>query len=123
MMFWRVLAFGEDVARELAATPAEHDSVAAVGERLGRAGTFSPDFAAEELFGGALELAYWAAIFFEVAERVYRRAVGNQQDQTWQVATIWAAFGLGRLLDQTASQVKARERGPVEPGPAADRGY
>jgi hypothetical protein len=115
MMFWRVLEFGQHIARELATTPAEHGSIAAVGERLTQARTYSPDFAAEALFGGATELEFWSAIFCEVAERVYRRVIGNQQDQSWQVSTIWAAFGLGRLLDQTASQVKARQGGPDEP--------
>lgn len=121
MMFWRVLEFGQDIARELAATPAERDSVGPVGRRLEQAGTYSPDLSAEELFGGALELAFWSTVFIEVAERVYRRQIGNQEDQSWQVSTIWAAFGLGRLLDQTASQVKKR-CAPAEPGAAPDTG-
>lgn len=116
MMFWRVMDFGQDVAKEYASTPIENASLASVSERLKEAGTYSPDFTVEELFGEPVEIRFWSEVFRFVADGIYRRTIGNQQDQNWQVSTIWAAFGLARLLESTASQIEARTRRPMDQG-------
>ena len=102
MMFWRVIASAREVGEGLAASPVERQWVARLARLEEETPTFSPDLALTDLFASAAEARFWAGALFRLAELVYQRRLGSQEDQTWQVGTIWAAHGLGVLLDAEA---------------------
>jgi hypothetical protein len=103
MMFWRVLSMASSVGQEIAKNPTELIWVA----RLRRFaedsnGPYTPDIEVSNLFESAAEAIFWAQVMFDIATRIYERQIGNQEDQTWQTATIWATFDLGMLLSAAA---------------------
>jgi hypothetical protein len=105
-IFWWILRNASEVGKELAKDPTE----LAWAERLSefdesRAGTYSPDVSVEELFSGPKEAKFWADVLFIIAERIYQRAIGNQDEQDWQISAIWAAYDLGLLLHHSSTQV------------------
>ncbi len=102
MMFWRVVGFACEVGGGLAATPSEREWVARLSRLEGECPTYSPDLDVAGLFGSRAEALFWADVLSRLAELVYERRVGDQGAQDWQVATIWAAYDLSRLLSVEA---------------------
>ena len=111
MMFGRVLDFAGDVGKELAVTDREHDWVRDLASKIESFGTYSPDVSASELFPTPEQMDFWQAVLTEVASRIFRREIGSQAEQTWQVSTIWAAVDLARVLDSSAQQMRSGSAG------------
>lgn len=105
MMFWRVLDMANKVGAEVAKDATELEWV----ERLRQfdersAKTYSPDIDVRELFRTSVEAAFWAEVMFRLANKIYERTFGNQDNQTWQTPTIWAAYDLGIFLKAASKQ-------------------
>jgi hypothetical protein len=96
MMYRRVIGFACEVALEKADTEQERDWVSRLKNLVEERYTIDEDV--DALFPSAEQKQFWGAVLFELADRIYRREVGNQDNQVWQVATIWAAYDLARLL-------------------------
>ena len=95
MMFERVLGFARDLAKGAAVTDRERDWVQDFARKVSGFGTYSPDVTVEELFADPDQVEFWRSVLGDLAQRIFRREIGNQADQSWQVATIWACAGLG----------------------------
>jgi hypothetical protein len=52
----------------------------------------------EEAFSSVHEVDDWARICFGCAQAIYERKIGNQENQDWQIGTIWALYTLARML-------------------------
>jgi hypothetical protein len=105
-MFWRILSMASEVGKELAADQAELAWVERLSEfDESKAGTYTPDVAVDELFSGPKEAGFWADVLFDLADRIYKRAIGNHERQDWQVPSIWAAYDLGLLLHRASTHI------------------
>lgn len=97
MMFERVLDFGIELAESKSLTENENYWLNRLKKFLSSYG-FSIDIDMNELFRIKDEKDFWSNIFFELADKIYKREIGNQDNQEWQVSTIWASYSLARLL-------------------------
>jgi hypothetical protein len=96
MMYRRVIGFACEVALERADSEQERDWVSRLKNLVEE--RYTIDEPVDALFPSAEEKQFWGVVLFELADRIYRREVGNQDNHEWQVATIWAAYDLARLL-------------------------
>jgi hypothetical protein len=106
MMFARVMDFARNLGAELAPTERERQWVRDLSSTVEGFGTYSPDINVRDLFSSSEQMEFWQAVLTELASRIYRREIGDQADQNWQVSTIWAAVDLARVLDASAQQVR-----------------
>jgi hypothetical protein len=107
MMFARVLDVAGDVGAELASTEREREWVRDLASRVSGFGTHSPDVRVADLFADAEQLPFWQVVLSELAACIYKRQIGDQSEHNWQVATIWAAVDLARVLDSSAQQLRS----------------
>jgi hypothetical protein len=63
-------------------------------------------FDLDEVFATLDAKKWWARVFHLVAGRIYRRAIGNQDDQTWQPSTIGDAYVVARMLTHAVQCVE-----------------
>ena len=96
LMYMRVIGFACEMALERVATEQQRDWVSRLKNLVEE--RYSIDEEVDSLFPSAEEKLFWGAALFELADRIYRREMGNQDNQEWQVSTIWAAYDLARLL-------------------------
>ena len=97
-MFRRVLAFALELGRELAESPEELAWADDLDRKVQGFVTYSPDVDVEDLFSSPDQCTFWSRVLQELATRIYERRIGSQDDQTWQVPTIWASADLARVL-------------------------
>jgi hypothetical protein len=109
MMFARVLEFATDAGRDIAATADERAWVERLTTEIAAFSTYSPDVESRELFSTAAQCVFWERVLRELASRIYERRIGSQEDQTWQVSTIWAAVDLARVLVVSAHLARQPE--------------
>jgi hypothetical protein len=102
MMFWRVMAFASEVGQEMAQSPEEKKWVARLSALEDEDVTYSPDLFVSDQFPDEEECGFWAKVLFRLTDLIYERQIGNQEDQGWQVGTIWAAYDLARLMSNEA---------------------
>lgn len=107
MMFARVLEFAGDVGNEMASTEQERLWVQDLAAKAANFGTYSPDIDVRDLFANAEQIEFWRAVLSELALRIFKRRIGNQSDESWQVRTIWAAVDLARVLDSSAQLIRS----------------
>ena len=109
MMFWRIIKFACEIGEGCAKDEIERGWVKKLYEFMEDDGSYSPDLNAEEFFEGPEELEFWGKVLNILADGIYNRTIGNQDDQSWQVATIWAAVDLSRLLFLTSRYIQNRK--------------
>lgn len=56
-------------------------------------------FDLDERFPEIAAKKFWAGVFFEVAQRIFQRRLGNQDIDTWQASAIADAHRVGRMLE------------------------
>ena len=61
-------------------------------------------FNLDERFQGVAAKKFWAAVFFDVARRIFLRQVGNQDIDSWQPSVICDAHLVGRMLDRAVRE-------------------
>jgi hypothetical protein len=108
MMFARVLGFAYQVGREFAESDCERRWVEELKGKIENFGTYSPNVGVDRLFPDPEQLEYWGVVLDELAQRIFKREIGNQSDDTWQVATICSAVDLSRFLRTSAHRMRLR---------------
>lgn len=95
LMFCRVIAFARDFARERATSPLENqwiEKFAHLEEKSSQSVFISETFSSSE------EVKFWSDILWYCAQAIYDRKIGNQENQEWQVNTIWALCQFALML-------------------------
>lgn len=101
-MFWRLHDFAIEIAETKADTPPDFlNNFKSIKESHG----VTPDVDIDTFFSYE-ELKFWSEIFLELAQLIYDREIGNQENQNWQVSTIWASFATYRLFVQSLNRPK-----------------
>lgn len=95
MMFRRVVFLVSEYAKEQNPSPDMPPWI----ERFARLEEKSNQsvFIDEQLFS-AEEIEHLSDAVLDCAQAIYERRVGNQDNQHWQIATIWAMYTLARML-------------------------
>ena len=106
MMFARVLDFACEIGSEFAQSDRERGWVEELKRKIENFGTYSPDVGVDELFPNPEQVEYWGVVIGELAQRIFKREIGNQSDDTWQVATICSAVDLARFLGTSAQLMR-----------------
>ena len=109
MMFWRVIGFACEVGQGMAQSPQEKQWVARLSGLEDENVTYSPDLSVSDQFPDTEECDFWAKVLFHLSDLIYERQIGNQENQDWQVGTIWAAYDLARLM---VDEARLRSPGP-----------
>jgi hypothetical protein len=102
MLFWRVVEMACEVGSERAVSPDQRRQLPALTS-LPR-NVASPLLDASEVFAHDASLDFWYDTLTELAQRIYERRIGPQDDQAWQAETIWAAWGLAHEIDTERRQ-------------------
>jgi hypothetical protein len=82
--------------------------------------TFWPgrDMDIEEDFPDVGERKFWSQAFFDTARDIFDRSVGNHEYSFWQAQSIWQAYGVGVLFEESVRDFEpnwfARTRDTVE---------
>lgn len=93
-----LITFVLEVANDTAATDAEREYVAKL-KHWDKTGHWPGcGFDLHERFPSVGEKQFWSRCFFDVARRVFRREIGNQEVQFWQCSAIGDAYVTARML-------------------------
>lgn len=60
------------------------------------------DVDVEEVFPDVTSRLFWSRVFFDVAAKIIRRQLGNQDTQYWQSGAVHRAYGVALLLAEAA---------------------
>ena len=66
-------------------------------------------FQLEEFTSDKSELLFWRRCFITLAQKVYNREVGNQEDQTWQIWYISDVLKIAKLMSDAAADLEGKE--------------
>ncbi len=109
-----LVGLGLEVAEQLMATDEERAATAALrsDDEMGR-WTWD-DFAIERVFPDLAVRAFFARVFEELAQRMYRREIGDHTSrQDWQASFIGDAYWLARMCRDAA--IRDAPAGPPPP--------
>jgi len=96
-----LVSFALEVGDETANGPEETGLV----ERLrheDESGLLFPgcSFDLEQRFPSVRAKRFWVSVFYEIAQRIFLRRLGNHEIDTWQASAICDAQSVGRMLTQ-----------------------
>jgi len=98
MRFATLRSFALEVAEATSRSEEERDWVQELRRWEDEEWFNGTDFDMDERFPTVEEKKFWAAVFFDVADAVFRRELGNQTITTWQASAIGDAWIIARML-------------------------
>jgi hypothetical protein len=102
--FFAHISFAQEVAVELAETDQQKCFVSDFKRWWDTEFFNGFDFDLDHVFPSIDQKKFWAICFQELAHRIYRREIGNQDDQTWQPTAIGDAYMTSRMLVDAVSK-------------------
>ena len=113
-----LVAFALEVGAEQARTDVQRGSVTTLRAFEENAWP-GIDFDLDERFPGLDEKKFWAAVFGEVARRIFLRQLGDQSVTVWQPSAIGDAHVVSRMLTRAVQEIEIGWHPGVDEGDGA----